>query len=660
MKKYLPLLFLLILAFSCQKPKGKSQPTAKNKFHDETQRRIYTFQDERNTAQLLPYLKDAKPANRETAALAFASVQDKTAIPQVAALLEDLEASVRKAAAYALGQTADAAAEAFLIAVLNKETDKPTRAEMLEALGKVSTEKGLETLTNYDTPDSVFQAGQAWGLYRAQLKGMDMEKAYPKIISFLSPSHSQQVRIAAANTLARNGKINLTEFTNHVWQKSNLQEMMKYVFPIQEAAKNDKLVEVRSAAATALGKIRQSETMMAIRDLIENDSDYRVRIAAIRATKDLDMNYVGGAINKALSDKHPLVRFTAAELKGTITIEDIEQAELFPAQQADWRTRAYLFGTVVKRSLNPESRMPEFLKYFNNAKSDYEKGALLNAISNSTNSYRFLVKETFNAKSPVISTYGMEALSNLRKNKYFPDSLKTPFTEMLKRAVASGDVAMVGTAASLLREPDLNFKQTLTDLDFLRAAQAKIKLPKDVETYIELQKTLAFLEGKPTPEPPKTPANNPINWELIQSLSKDQKVRIKTNKGEMIFQLYVEEAPGSVANFVTLVNNGFYNNLNFHRVVPNFVAQGGDPRGDGWGGTDYTIRSEFADLHYEEGTVGLASAGKDTESCQWFITHNTVPHLDGRYTIFAKVVSGLEVVHQLQISDKINSAELIK
>ena len=168
MKKYLPFLLLLLLA-ACQKPKEKSPATAKNKFQDETLRRIYTFQDERNTVQLLPFLKDANPTYRETTALAFASVQDKTAVPQVAALLEDPEPKVRKAAAYALGQTADAAAEDYLIAVLNKETNKSTRAEMLEALGKVSTPKGVEILTNYDTTDSVFQAGQAWGLYQAGL-----------------------------------------------------------------------------------------------------------------------------------------------------------------------------------------------------------------------------------------------------------------------------------------------------------------------------------------------------------------------------------------------------------------------------------------------------------------------------------------------------------
>lgn len=657
MKKCLFLLLPLVL-FGCRQPSQKS-PAALNKFHDETLRTLYTLQDERNTAQLLPYFKHQNALYRETAALAFASVQDRTAIPNLATLLEDPEDRVRKAAAYALGQTADSTAENFLIAVLNRETDKTTRAQMFEALGKVATKIGVEVLTRYDTPDSVFQAGQAWGLYRAQLKGLDLEKAYPKLISFLAPTYSDQVRIAAASTLARNGKVNLTAFTNHVWQRSNRDVMMQYVFPLLEAAKNDKIPEVRAGTATALGKIRQSETMLVLRELIENDPDYRVRIAAIRATKDLDIHYVGNALNKALTDPHPLVRLTAAELKRTFS-ENIEQVELYPAQQTDWRTRAFLLGTVFKMSLNPARRMPEFLKYYSNARSDYEKGALLLALSNGVHSFAFLQNETFNAKSPVISTYGIEALSNLRRNPLFPDSLKAPFTQMLQKAVASGDVALVGTAAALLREPELNFRQTLTSFDFLKDAQNKLKLPRDVETYLELQKTLAFLEEKPTPEPPKTPAANAIDWNLVQSLPKDQKVRLKTTQGDLVFRLQVEKAPGSVANFVKLVNQGFYNGLSFHRVVPNFVAQGGDPRGDGWGGTEQTIRSEFADLPYEEGSVGLASAGKDTETCQWFITHSRVPHLDGRYSVFAEVVSGREVIHRLNIGDKILKAELVK
>ncbi|OON67488.1 hypothetical protein B0919_17920 [Hymenobacter sp. CRA2] len=137
-----------------------------------------------------------------------------------------------------------------------------------------------------------------------------------------------------------------------------------------------------------------------------------------------------------------------------------------------------------------------------------------------------------------------------------------------------------------------------------------------------------------------------------------QRATVTTSKGVVELRLLVEEAPGSVASFVQLTKDGFYNGKNFHRVVPNFVAQGGCPRGDGWGGTDYTLRSEFFDRGYGEGAVGLASAGKDTESCQWFITHSPTPHLDGRYTIFAVVERGMDVVHRLDIGDRITSVAL--
>ena len=120
-------------------------------------------------------------------------------------------------------------------------------------------------------------------------------------------------------------------------------------------------------------------------------------------------------------------------------------------------------------------------------------------------------------------------------------------------------------------------------------------------------------------------------------------------------EFYVEESPGSVAAILKLVQDGYYDGKTFHRVVPNFVAQGGCPRGDGWGSLDYTIRSEFTARGYETGTVGLASSGKDTESCQWFITHSPTPHLDGRYSIIAEVIDGMDVVHQLEVGDIIES-----
>jgi cyclophilin family peptidyl-prolyl cis-trans isomerase len=157
----------------------------------------------------------------------------------------------------------------------------------------------------------------------------------------------------------------------------------------------------------------------------------------------------------------------------------------------------------------------------------------------------------------------------------------------------------------------------------------------------------------------KAAHNHPIDWNLVKSIPRKQQARITTSKGEIIIELHVEDAPGSVASFVQLVRSGFYDGKYFHRVVPNFVIQGGCPRGDGMGGTDYTLRSEFRLHDYRTGSVGLASSGPDTESCQWFITHNATPHLNGRYTAFGKVVQGMEVVHKLKIGDVIQEIKIL-
>jgi len=153
--------------------------------------------------------------------------------------------------------------------------------------------------------------------------------------------------------------------------------------------------------------------------------------------------------------------------------------------------------------------------------------------------------------------------------------------------------------------------------------------------------------------------NNPINWSVVKTIRKNQTASISTTKGEIIITLYVEEAPGSVANFVSLVNKRYYDNKFFHRVVPNFVAQAGCNRGDGYGSEDYSIRSEFSRRRYSTGSIGMASAGKDTEGVQWFITHSPTPHLDGGYSIFGEVVEGMDVVHSLEVGDKILKIDLI-
>ena len=135
-------------------------------------------------------------------------------------------------------------------------------------------------------------------------------------------------------------------------------------------------------------------------------------------------------------------------------------------------------------------------------------------------------------------------------------------------------------------------------------------------------------------------------------------VRLQTSRGEVRIELRPDVAPTTVARILGLVEEGFYDGLRFHRVVPGFVVQGGDPRGDGYGGPGWAQRCETSPLPYERGTVGMALAGRDTGGSQFFITHGRQPHLEGRYNRDRAVAEGMEVVDLLQAGDRIDSASL--
>jgi cyclophilin family peptidyl-prolyl cis-trans isomerase len=133
---------------------------------------------------------------------------------------------------------------------------------------------------------------------------------------------------------------------------------------------------------------------------------------------------------------------------------------------------------------------------------------------------------------------------------------------------------------------------------------------------------------------------------------------LRTARGDITLEFFPGEAPRTVANFVRLADEGYFDGVRFHRVVPNFVIQDGDPTGTGWGGPGYAIRCEYNRLRYDTGTVGMALAGKDTGGSQWFITHSPQPHLNGRYTIFAQVIDGLDVLYRIQVEDAIHGIEI--
>jgi peptidyl-prolyl cis-trans isomerase B (cyclophilin B) len=130
-----------------------------------------------------------------------------------------------------------------------------------------------------------------------------------------------------------------------------------------------------------------------------------------------------------------------------------------------------------------------------------------------------------------------------------------------------------------------------------------------------------------------------------------KKARIETDKGDIELTLFEKEAPNTVANFEKLAKSGYYDGLTFHRVIPNFVIQGGCPKGDGTGGPGYSIKCEINPHKHGTGALSMAHAGKDTGGSQFFITHSPQPHLDGVHTVFGKVVKGMAVVNAIKPDD---------
>lgn len=137
---------------------------------------------------------------------------------------------------------------------------------------------------------------------------------------------------------------------------------------------------------------------------------------------------------------------------------------------------------------------------------------------------------------------------------------------------------------------------------------------------------------------------------------------IHTAKGVMKIEFFEKDAPGTVANFIKLAESGFYNGLTFHRVIPDFVIQGGCPRGDGTGGPGYRIKCETKGGHqyHDRGVLSMAHAGPDTGGSQFFICHsrNNTSHLDGQHTCFGRVVEGLEVIDQIRQGDVMEKVEI--
>jgi len=158
-------------------------------------------------------------------------------------------------------------------------------------------------------------------------------------------------------------------------------------------------------------------------------------------------------------------------------------------------------------------------------------------------------------------------------------------------------------------------------------------------------------EPTPTPAPTPKPKSYSEPPAMTIDTGKQYTATIEIEKGNLVLELFASDVPMTVNNFVFLAREGFYDGTTFHRIIPGFMAQGGDPTGTGTGNPGYSFADEFSEHKHGTGTLSMANSGADTNGCQFFITYAPQPHLDGKHSVFGQLTEGMDVLEKLKNGD---------
>jgi cyclophilin family peptidyl-prolyl cis-trans isomerase/HEAT repeat protein len=625
----------------------------------------FDLQNAQQSDSLITLLSSEDPSLRYAAARAFASFQDTSALQAVLPLLLDKQGEVRMMAALAIGQLGVSAAQTPLTDAFDGRDSarlyEKANSQILEAMGKIGDKpflRALSTISTYQAIDTLLLLGQARGIYRYALREIIDEEGTNTMVRYLAnPAIPLSVRIVAANYLQRAKDLNLEPHADQIiasWHGES--------HPF-----------LRMCLATALGKVKSKEAMKELMLSLGTESDYRVKCSILRALQQFNYADVYTVILNATKDENPNVAEVAAQYfigqgqekdalkyKSAIHSASAWQAKTRLAQAANMNLTSMFTGSKI-------TLQNEILASLEKEKDPYQKAAWLKAWGSEIRNFESLPKY-FDVKQPIpVRTQAVTSLIDVCVDKnfdtYFAGEgylIKAQIVTYLTDALKTGDAGIAALIAEAILNPDSGLKNLFKDKKTeLSKALAGLKLPDEMETYMEVSRALKEygVESLAIPEEQKNIRT--INWRIIGALQKGSTAEIATSKGSITLALYPDRAPASVSSFVQLAQDGYYNGKAFHRVVPNFVIQTGCPRGDGFGGLDFTLRSELAGTYYDdEGYVGMASAGLHTEGPQFFITHSPTPHLDGRYTIIGKVISGMDIVHRISIGDTISQINI--
>jgi cyclophilin family peptidyl-prolyl cis-trans isomerase len=401
-------------------------------------------------------------------------------------------------------------------------------------------------------------------------------------------------------------------------------------------------LEVVVSAVRALGQMGDSRAVAPLVALASDPAaDPNVRLEAVTALGQLRAGDAVPVLQDLMTDPWPTLR--AAALRAAAVADPDSFVMVLSGLDADvqWQVRAALAD--VLGGLPPDVALPRLRAML----QDEDRRVVPSVMSALA---RLKVPEAGEVALKALkeADFALRAAAARLVGELKPPGAAAALREAFQ--AAHPDAAYDARAAAIAALAEFGDAEAL---ETIRTALAD----KDWAVRLRASELLAKLEPgvdhrqaiRPVPGGAIAPYDDP---QLVEPAYSPH-VFIETAKGTIELELAVLDAPQTSRNFMALVRRGFFNGLQIHRVVPNFVVQDGDPRGDGEGGPGYTIRDELNDRPYVRGTVGMALAGRDTGGSQFFIAHSPSPHLDGRYTVFGHVVNGMDVVDRIQQGDVI-------
>jgi HEAT repeat protein/cyclophilin family peptidyl-prolyl cis-trans isomerase len=617
---------------------------------------------------LVRLLSDKEARVRRRAALAVGRVGLADGVPPLVALLSDSDQEVRQMAAFALGLIGDKSARDPLVSALADPAAvvKGSAAEALGSIGDSAAAAPIAKMasdivasgalaqppsedleTGRDTPAAAFKLA-VFALMKLKaydaLSGVVIEpNGQPRVhwwpVAFALQRLEDRRALTPLLALLKDTQPYTRAFAAKGLGAMKDKAAVAALVPlVVDADRNVAIESIRS-----LGRLGDPAGAAPLLKIVQNaKAEPHVRLEAVTALGSLKADGVYDTLIDVLGDPSPPVRAAAVKSMAQFDPEGFVTVLSGLDPDPNWTVRGALAAALG--GLSPEAGLPRLRAMLSDQEPKVLPSVLASIAKLRPPDAGTIAIEQLRSNDPVVRAAAAKAIAELK-----PPAGPAALTDAYQRSL--GDTTYVARAAVLTalkaygRETATPLlTDALADKDWaLRVRAATLLTELDPASDAR-----ARIRPVPTNHAPEWYSRPPLVTPPVST-----QVYIDTDRGSIQLELAVLDAPITVETFITLARNGFFDGIPIHRVVPDFVIQGGDPRGDGEGGPGFTLRDEINQRPYLRGTVGMALDWADTGGSQFFITHSPQPHLDARYTVFGRVISGMEVVDRIEQWDVI-------